>query len=389
MTLSPDPPIRLIRLSVVGMALATSGVLPVFLTGALAVQMAVELGFTTAGLGFAVAAFQLGSIGASAPLGRLTEAIGWSSAMRISAISSALMMAAIALVVGSLTALIACLLAAGAANALGQPAINLFLARTVPHKRQGLIFGVKQSSIPLAALIGGVSVPSLALRVGWEWVFVLTAVTALLAAIAVPRTDAPASTRAGTDRFSLDTTARRMLLRLTMAGALGHTAMGVLASFLVTYAVASGVEEGRAGLTLAMASVAGLVVRVGAGWLSDRQRRVRWGTIASLLVLGAIGLSLLAVGQPALIDIGAILAFGAGWGWPGLFNLAVVRHYHRAPAQATSITQIGVYMGNAIGPAAFGALAVFSFPLAWTISSLVALGAASTILSAGRKMGPA
>ena len=42
----------------------------------------------------------------------------------------------------------ALLAVAGLANAVNQPAINLFMADQVPLDRQGLAFGIKQSAHP-------------------------------------------------------------------------------------------------------------------------------------------------------------------------------------------------------------------------------------------------
>jgi len=83
---------------------------------------------------------------------------------------------------------------------------------------------------------------------------------------------------------------------------------------------------------------------------------------------------------------GALLAFGAGWGWPGLFNFAVVKTSPGAPAAATGITQTGASSGAAFGPLLFGfVVEAASYEAAWTVSAAVALAALATIL-AGRAM---
>ena len=69
---------------------------------------------------------------------------------------------------------------------------------------------------------------------------------------------------------------------------------------------------------------------------------------------GAGGFALLAVGEPAPFVAGALVAFTLGWGWPGLFNLAVVDLHREAPGAATGISQTGIYVGAAAGPAATG-----------------------------------
>ena len=76
--------------------------------------------------------------------------------------------------------------------------------------------------------------------------------------------------------------------------------------------------------------------------------------------------------------LGALVAFTLGWGWPGLFNLAVVDSNRETPGSASGVSQTGIYAGAAFGPAAFGVLATASgYGTAW------AAVAGMTLLSAG------
>ncbi|MFT4658356.1 MAG: putative MFS family arabinose efflux permease [Ilumatobacter sp.] len=63
---------------------------------------------------------------------------------------------------------------------------------------------------------------------------------------------------------------------------------------------------------------------------------------------------LLAVDVPATYLLAPIPAFAFGWSWPGLFNLSVIRNNPSAPAAATGISQVGVFIGAALGPALGG-----------------------------------
>ena len=79
------------------------------------------------------------------------------------------------------------------------------------------------------------------------------------------------------------------------------------------------------------------------------------------------------------------LAGCVGWGWAGLFNLAIVRLNPDAPGVATGITQTGTYVGAGAGPLLFGWIADnFSTERAWVAAALLALVAAATILVGGR-----
>jgi MFS family permease len=108
--------------------------------------------------------------------------------------------------------------------------------------------------------------------------------------------------------------------------------------------------------------------------------------VATMLGIGVVGFALLATGDSGLILPGALLAFGAGWGWPGLFNFAVVKTNPRAPAAATGITQTGASGGAALGPLVFGLVVeATSYDAAWLVSGAIALAALIAIL-VGRRM---
>ena len=57
-------------------------------------------------------------------------------------------MLAIAVFARSFASLTALLVVSGMANAMTQPATNLYIARAVPLHRHGIAFAIKQSAIP-------------------------------------------------------------------------------------------------------------------------------------------------------------------------------------------------------------------------------------------------
>ncbi len=176
------------------------------------------------------------------------------------------------------------------------------------------------------------------------------------------------------------------LVLLALGIGLGSAAANPLGAFVVESAVATGVEVGAAGLLLALGSAVGIGVRVVFGYLADKLDSGRLRLVAGMLVVGTVGFILLASGVSSLLVAGVVLAFAAGWGWPGLFNFAIVRSNPGAPAAATGITQTGASGGAAAGPLAFGYIVEeTSFGTAWMCSSLLALVAAAAILI-GRNM---
>ena len=360
----------------------TVSVLPVFLTGGLTVQISAELGFDPAGLGLVVALYFAVSALASLPCGRLVERHGSGPTSRLAVVGAAVVMAAIALFARSYLGLVVILLSSAWCNVLGQLSANLTLSRYVPASRLGLSFGIKQAAIPLATLLAGLAVPSVALTVGWRWAYVIGAGLALAALLVAPRDTVG---REPTPRTPGERATGALSVIGVAAGLASASASG-LGIFLVASAVDQGVDAGTAGLTLTLGSLVGLTLRLAHGWAADRRSGGHIAVVSASLLLGAGGLALLAVpGTPTLV-IGTVLGFGLGWAWPGLLQFAVVRLNPSAPAAATSIVQVGVYGGGFLGPVGFGFLAThFSFATAWLVGAATMLVAA-VLMALGRRM---
>ncbi len=371
---NPNPGVVLLAVAV-----ATVGVLPAFLTGGLAVQIRAEFDFGEGALGLMVAVFFATSALASIIFGRVVERVGSSLGMRLAVAVSAGSLLAVSALASSWWGLVTCLMLGGLGNSISHPATHLFLAREVPQSRQGLAFGVKQAAIPVATLLAGLAVPSVATTVGWRWAFAGGAVLALCVALFVPGGGEKGIRHVKEARAGDVPLAPLVLLALGIG--LGSAAANPLGAFTVESAVAAGVEVGMAGLLLALGSAAGIAVRVLFGNLADKLESGRLRLVAGMLGGGTVGFALLASGVVPLLVIGVVLAFAAGWGWPGLFNFAIVKTNPRAPAAATGITQTGASSGAATGPLAFGFVVEgSSFGTAWLLYGALALVAAVTIL---------
>jgi MFS family permease len=376
----------LARASGLAVAVGAATVLPGFLVGALALQIRADLSVSVGAVAAGVSVFFVaGALGAG-PGGRLAERTGALTAMRWSVLVSGTCLVAAGALATSLVGLFALLAVAGLANAVSQPAINLFMAEQVPLDRQGLAFGIKQSAIPAAILVSGLALPVLALPLGWRATFALCGLAALAVAATALRSSpgfaAPVE-RAPAPRPS------RALVLLAVGAALASSGPSVLGAYLVASAVDVGIAEGAAGLLAALAGAGSLGLRVALGERADRRRDYGFRVVSVLLVCGAAGFLLLAAGAVVPFVAGAIVAFSLGWGWPGLFNLAVVAGHRAAPGAATGITQSGIYVGAAAGPAAFGLLsAEHGYRVAWAAVAAVALLAALAIGMAARAGDP-
>lgn len=352
-------------------------VLPVFLTGGMAVQISLEFGPSAQALGIAMATFIAVQALLSGPLGRLADRLPAMRAMRLSLAITAASCLGLAVAAESWLGLAVALGAAGVGNALGQPAASRHLASIVRVERQGIAFGVFQSSKPLAGLLSGLAVPAVALSVGWRWAFVGVAVIALAlaGARAGPQAPAPAAVAQGADRRLLASPAMGALL-VGVAGGFG--AVKIFSSFLVDASVQAGMGEATAGLVLSVASVVAVVARLTVGLFADRWAGSLWPLVVVMLLVGAGGFALIAVDRPLLMAPGAVIVGVGAWGYNGLLHLSMVRTLSHRPATITGLLLAGASTGGVVGPVVFGAVVErSSYPIGWMgVTSLVLLAAA-------------
>lgn len=358
-----------------------TGALPAFLLGGVAVQVRADLDFGEARLGLAVTLFFAVSALASTPAGRLTERIGIRRAMTVTAVVAAVALVTVATAT-SWWVLAAALVVAAVGNAFSQPAANLLLSRVVARRRQGVAFGLKQAAVPLTSLLGGLAVPTVALTLGWRWAFVAGAVVAVALLAVAPRDARSGVPASDGTRATIDPGARRSLLVLSVGAALANMGSNSLGVFLVESLVARGTGEAVAGLALVAGSAIAVVSRITIGWWADRTRRQLYAVVATLMVVGSLGHLLLATGLMAAVPVAILLAFGAGWGWNGLFAYSVVATNPTAPATATGLTQSGLFFGAMAGPGLAGVLVELAgHEVAWSVlAALLAVGGACTVV---------
>jgi MFS family permease len=373
----------------VSVAVAVSSVvaLPVPLVGGLAVLLQEDLGFGDAQLGTAIAAYFASGALASPLVGRLAERLGPRTTVWLGLACALGSLLGIALVARSWASLVVFLALGGIGNTVGQLGANMIVVRGVVAHRQGVAFGVKQAAVPLAALFAGLSVPAIGLTFGWRWAFILGALIAPLVAAAVPINDARPS---GDGRSRQRDTPVDALILLAIGVALAAAGGDSSAAFVVVYLVDRGFSPADAGLALAAGSFVGLAVRVLAGWLGDRLGRGSLLLAAIFTAVGAVGYVGLAIGgHPALIVLSVTLAFGGGWGWSGLWLLAVSRSNPVAPGTAMGIVHMGGMVGAVVGPLAFGALAEqVAFSASWLLMAAMAMvGIGTMLLSRQRILG--
>ncbi len=371
---------------VIGVSTTVICTLPLFLTGALAVQMRAELGFSVTELGIAAALFRASGAAFAIPFGALADRIGPARAMKAACVISLLASSGLALLARDIMTVYVLLFLGGLANPLGQSAANLSLSRSVKANRQGIAFGLKQSALPLGTLVAGIAVPVIAINFGWRYAFVGAAVLAAWLFVSIPSGEEGAfRTRTRPDAHAVGT--KRLPLFVLAAGLMVSMMAGsTLTTFTVDSAVTSGFTPSAAGLLLTVGSLSSIVVRLVVGSRADRRERGHFRTVAGLVGFGSLGYLLLAVGGQVLVTAGVIIAFGLGWGFNGLFWYALLRLNRQAPGKVTGLVMPGGMLGGFLGPLAFGWLAdTYSYALAWGVAASWGLCGALIILL-GRRM---
>jgi predicted MFS family arabinose efflux permease len=395
----PSEQRRTARLTLAASGALAATVVPVFLTGALSGPLGEDLGFGATGAGVAVTTFFVAAGVAANAMARVTQRVGPRTAMRIGIGVSAVGCLGIAGLATSFWHLLVAMAAVGSVVGLVDTAAASAFATAVRRGRQGLAFGIKEASVPVASMVAGISVPVAAAWLGWRAAFVAVAVLLPLAWLAVPGPPAalrrpaaagvgasgPAAAPGDVRRAPTADPSLAPVRWMALGIGAGAGAANAAATLLVPSASAGGLSAASAGILLAVASVASVLVRVGAGWATDRSGAapVRW--VALALALGAVGAGLLAVGGPVGMVVGALLALGAGWGWTGLAFLAVVRMVPEAPARAAGLVLTGLAIGGAIGPSAFAAVSAGAgTSAAWSLAAVGFLVGAAMTARAGR-----
>lgn len=360
--------------------------LPVFLIGALSVQMRQDLGFSLAMLGVFIAVFRGSGAIVAIHLGKLADHLGPATSMRLAAVIAAVAAAGTAIIVRSWPVLVVMLVIGGWANALGQASANLSLAMGVGQSRQGVAFGMKQSALPLSSLLAGLAVPAIALTVGWRWAFGALAFLAIGIAFAAGHNGPPVNV-ADKDEETSEPPAHRRVGLLSVGMALSMAAATTLSAFTVESAVASGMSAELAGLMLTAGSLCAVAVRLVSGALADRRGRGHLLVVSRMIGAGVVGYVLLGFGSTWTLIAGTLVAFAFGWGYNGVFWFATVQLNREAPGQATGAVLVGGMVGGLTGPLVFGWIAeAFGYAISWRASALWAVLGAFTIFRARRQL---
>ena len=357
-------------------ASAVASVMPAFLVGALSVQVRDEFDVSTSIYGWAMASYFIGAALTSSPLGRVAQRIGPRGQLVGALVGSAALQLSIATVVRSFAAYIVVLGLCGIANAASQTAVNLAITEArLP--RLGLAVALKQSGMPAGSMLAGLSVPVVALTLGWRWSYAAGAAIAVVAAIGASRVIAGSVSVHTRSAPTGGGSSRRALVGAAAAGAFLSFGAGTLTLWLVESGVDAGLDNGVAGLALSAGALLGIIIRMWWGFRLDRMSLHPFRIGGAMVYAGAAGAALLAIRSAPTHLIATAVAFGAGWIWPVFTNYGVMRANTDRSAAATGVTQTGVYIGILTAPLVTGVLIDRAgFGVMWlTVAASMTLGA--------------
>ncbi|MGE0216568.1 MFS transporter [Mycolicibacterium sp.] len=352
---------------------------PPLLVAAMAVQISRSLGLNSGALGLAVSGFFAATASSTALLGRVVSRWGVRPALTTAMAVNGVVLVSIALS-QSIWQIVVALVVGGIANGAVHPASNVVLAGGV-RGHLGLALGIKQSSMPAAALVGGIAVPAVALTVGWRWAFVMAAaLSAVLVAVASryrqPGGEDSGPAQAGADGPPSVVLRLRLLSAAVCCGAAAGTSLNV---FMVDGSVQSHIlAPAKAGLLAACCGMLAVLARVGLGWQADRRPdRDPTAPTLTLLATCVVGSVLMSTGHPAAFVVGAVLAAGLGFGWTGLVHLSAMRG-STDTARTTGTLMTGFASGSCLGPLVLGHVAAqWGYRPVWISVTVLGLLAAA------------
>jgi MFS family permease len=257
----------------------------------------------------------------------------------------------------------------GVGYGLANPAAAEILAHHTPRGVPGLFFSIKQAGVPMGVALCGLLMPLGLAQLGWRWTAALTALTALLLALALQRSLAPLQTPAPHTPL----VARSWLSPLRQVWAARELRLlsmvsctyALMQQIFVTYVVAllhlqGGLSLAAAAGILSASQLVSMAARVSLGHVADR-----W--LAPMQLLGLLGLGMGAsmvllawTGAGGLLGAALLAAMACGataMGWNGVFYAALIRSVPReSMAALTGATQFFTFLGGMLGPLVFGQL---------------------------------
>jgi predicted MFS family arabinose efflux permease len=354
------------------------GPLLVYGLSALSPLVVSDLGLSRTQFGtFAASAFAVAAL-TSAVVGRFVDRRSARTTLTMLFVGAGLALV-VAAVARSYAMIVLAVAISGAAQALSNPVTNRLVSTYASPGARGLLMGIKQAGVQMAQLTAALALPTLAVLLGWRGALAaassIAAVALLVSWRSVPGTDvATARTKPASTSDPLPTAVWWMAAHALLTGA----ALQAVNVYLPLY----GYQElelpvPTAALTAALVGGVGVVARICWGRAADSGRSARIPLVVLGLVAALGTASVLAadvLSHVTLLWVGAALFGASGIAANVVLMVGVVRAVPLVVVgRATGALAIGLYLGFALGPVAFGALvdATDSYDIGWAAVTAV------------------
>lgn len=350
--------------------------LATFVLGALGPSIVADLGLSRTSFGLVSTVVSTTAIIASFWLGGLVDRAGPGPTGAVMLTGSALSVGLLALT-PSYPYLLVLALLAGTSQAFANPLTNGIIAGLPAGQPRGALMGLKQSGVQMAQFTVGITLPWLAVHAGWR----LSTLAALLPVLAAallfrgsfvtPRRRPQPSVAAHSARPTPHPLRRPGLIMLCGYTFLLALSVQPVNLYLPLYATETGLlGAAAAGSLIGLVGALGILTRISVGRLASSLSApgrlltpLAGGAAVAMLVLG-----LAEARSAALLWVGAGLfaATALAGNVVVMLTLLDLTAGHRT-GQASGLVSAAMFLGFAVGPAAFGSLvdATSRYPLAW------------------------
>jgi MFS family permease len=360
--------------------------------GALSPILVATFSLTKAQLGVAFTSMFIGAMCCTAIAGVLTDR--WGERVMV-LVAGSLMTVALLLapVFPHNPWLVATMAQYGAGYAASTPAGGRAILAWFDRDR-GFAMGIRQTGVPLGGLIGALTLPLVASKIGlrgaFDYVAVLVAIPSIIAFVGYRETrdeSAPSASLASVAAGMRALIRDPRLLAVTLTCMILVAAQLAMNAFVtITAVTVVGTTATVGAFAFAAAHAAATFARLGWGYVSDRvlhgERLIPLAIISVIAAIAMGGLALLERGEVVPLFIASALLGCSGAGWNGLFAtaLAEVGGTERA-ASALGLGLTAIFAASAIAPTAFGALAdVTSLHVSWAVTAVLALAGVVPVL---------
>jgi MFS family permease len=305
-----------------------------------------DLHLSAATAGLAVSSYLIGKTSGSYVAGRLADTIGETKVLVVGACLTGLLY--LVAVLTPYPAMYGVFAIAGLAGSGSMPAGGSLVRNAFPPRLRGVALGLRQTGIALGGLIAAASLPWIARAHGWRWSLAISAVATIVAVVPLLcSTEArDVASRVSVRAARGVKVVTREVGLLTVWGTIAVTGQYVVLVFLpLDLHARRHLSVASAASFVALLQGAGVVGRVGLGWMSDRwapQGRKAFLFVVTVgAVIGTGALSLISGSSGLVFWIPLTLVEGITLvGFQGLWVTMLAEAAHR--------TRVGAAMGFAV-----------------------------------------